>query len=128
AGQALHVTAQGLEVNGSAQTPVTVERTLPAHGRLEERADQMFGLSGDALITGYIRFETLDPTPGVIGVVNYGTADGVILSAVEAQAKGYSDFFFSQVAETLDYYTGMVLLNTNSDPAIVTIDNFDPAG
>src|SRR5207249_241118 len=40
--QTLRITADGLDQNGSAQTPasVTVERTLPPYGRLEERADQ----------------------------------------------------------------------------------------
>src|SRR5206468_4989884 len=124
------ITADGLDQNGSAQTPasVTVERTLPPYGRLEERADQMFDFSGDTLITGYMHFETRGNTPGVIGVFDYGSTDGVVLSAVEAQGAGCSDFLFSQVAETGIYYTGMALLNTNSDPSIVTIDNFSPAG
>ena len=126
--QTLRITADGLQVNGSALGSITVERTLPAYGRLEERADRMFGFSGDALVTGYIRFDARGSTPGVIGVLEYGSTDGLVLSAVEAASEGYSDFYFSQVAETPDFYTGMVLLNATNDPSIVTIDNFNPAG
>ena len=128
--QVLRITAEGLRVGGSARTPssVTVERTLPPNARLEERVDQMFNLSGDALIDGYIRFETQTDTPGVIGFLDYGTTDGIVLSAVEAQGEGYSDLLFSQVAEGSGYYTGLALLNPNREPSIVTLDTFDSGG
>src|SRR5206468_5615756 len=121
---------EGLRVGGSARTPssVTVERTLPQSARLEERVDQMFNLSGDALIDGYIRFETQTDTPGVIGFLDYGTTDGIVLSAVEAQGEGYSDLLFSHVAEGSGYYTGLALLNPNGEPSIVTLDMFDRTG
>src|SRR6059036_1247411 len=113
--QVLRITAEGLRVGGSARTPssVTVERTLPPNARLEERVDQMFNLSGEALIDGYIRFETQTDTPGVIGFLDYGTTDGIVLSAVEAKGEGYSNLFFSQVVEGAGFYTGLALLNPN---------------
>jgi len=128
--QVLRITAEGLRVGGSARTPssVTVERTLPPNGRLEERVEQMFNLSGDAIIDGYIRFETQTDTPGVIGFLDYGGTDGIVLSAVEAQGEGYSDLLFSHVAEGSGYYTGLALLNPNSEPSIVTLDTFDSSG
>ena len=128
--QVLRITADGLQVGGSPRTPssVTVERTLAPNARLEERVDQMFTLSGEALIDGYIRFETQTDTSGVIAFLDYGTTDGIVLSAVEAQGEGYSNLFFSQVAEGAGYYTGLALLNPNSEPSIVTLDTFDAGG
>src|SRR5262249_49344992 len=119
-----------LAINGNPLTPssVVVQRTLPPNSRLEERIDQMFGLTGDQLIMGYIHFETLSNTSGAMGMVEYGTTDGVVLSAVEAQGEGFSDFYFLHVAEDFGYYTGMALVNTNSDPTIVTLDSFNTAG
>ena len=88
----------------------------------------MFNFSGDALITGYIRFDTLGDTSGVIGFLDYGTTDGIVLSAVEAQAEGYSNLFFSHLAEGAGFYTGLALLNPNNEPSIVTMDTFDASG
>ena len=88
----------------------------------------MFNFSGDALITGYIRFDTLGDTSGVIGFLDYGTTDGIVLSAVEAQAEGYSNLLFSHLAEGAGFYTGLALLNPNNEPSIVTMDTFDSSG
>src|SRR5439155_6337304 len=105
--QVLRIAALGLETNGASRDPssVVVERTLAPYARLEENADDMFNFSGDALITGYIRFDTLGDTSGVIGFLDYGTTDGIVLSAVEAQAEGYSNLFFSHLAEGAGFYT-----------------------
>src|SRR5437867_7199283 len=125
--QVLRITADGLQVGGTPWTPssVTVERTLPPNSRLEESVAQMFNLSGDALIDGYIRFETETNTSGVVGFLDYGTTDGAALSAVEAQGEGYSNLVFSQVVEGGSFYTGLALLNPNNEPSIVTLDVFD---
>src|SRR5947208_2377942 len=88
----------------------------------------MFNLSGEVLIDGYIHFETETNTSGVIGFLDYGTTDGVTLSAVEAQGEGYSNLVFSQVVEGAGFYTGLALLNPNSEPSIVTLDIFDTGG
>src|SRR2546427_8332345 len=128
--QVLRITADGLQAGGNPRTPssATVERTLPPNARLEESVEQMFNFSGEALIEGYIRFETETNTSGVIGFLDYGTTDGVALSALEAQGGGYSNLFFSHVAEGAGYYTGLALLNPNSEPSIVTLDTFDAGG
>ena len=128
--QVLRITADGLQAGGSPRTPSseTVERTLPPNARLEESVEQMFNFSGEALIEGYIRFETETNTSGVIGFLDYGTTDGVALSALEAQGGGYSNLVFSYIAEGAGYYTGLALLNPNSEPSIVTLDTFDAGG
>ena len=127
--QVLRITAEGLQAHSTTRTPssVTVERTLPPNARLREGVEPMFNLSGDMLIDGYIHFETQTNTRGVIGFLDYGSREGM-LAAVEAQAEGYSDLFFPQVAEGGSYYTGLALLNPNSESSIVTLDAFAAGG
>src|SRR6266566_3670686 len=127
--QTIRITAQ-LEGNGQLYGPrlVGVERIIPPNGRLREPVEQMFGLQGNSLTTGYIRYETQGDTPGVFGYLDYGTTDGIALSAVEAQGQGYSDIFFSVLAENFAYYTGVALLNLNTQPATVTLEMFDRTG
>jgi len=100
--------------------------------QLAERVDQMFNLSGDALINGYIRFSAQNDAPGVIGFLELGTADGAALSAIEAQVEASSNLILSRVAEGSGSYTGLTLLNPNTEPSMVTADAFDasrnPAG
>jgi len=127
--QAVRITAQlegGFQPYGP--TSVSVERIIPSNGRLNEPVDQMFGLPGNSLTIGYIRYESPAETPGVFGYVDYGTADGIVLTAVEAQGEGYSDILFSQLVEGFAYYTGIALLNSNTQPATVTLDMFDRTG
>ncbi|PYS03244.1 MAG: hypothetical protein DMG12_12665, partial [Acidobacteria bacterium] len=125
--QAVRITAQ-LEGGSQPYGPklASVERIIPPNGRLYEPVKQIFGLVGNSLTTGYIRYETQGP--GVFGYLDYGTTDGVVLSAVEAQSEGYSDIFFSHLAEGFAYYTGIALLNSNTQPATVTLDMFDRTG
>ena len=128
--QSLQITANALRAGETALNPstITVQRTLDPNSRLEETVAQMFGLSGDTVITGYIRFETQDLTPGTIAILEYGATDGRFLSAIEAQPTGYSDVHFSEVADGNGYFTGVALLNADSNPATVTLDVFDAAG
>src|SRR5262249_28959961 len=128
--QVVRITATGPRVGGNPQTPssATVERTLAPNARLEERVEQMFKFPGQALVDGYIRFETETNTSGVFGFLDYGTTDGVALSAIEAQGVGYSNLFFSQVAQGASYYIGLALLNPNNESSIVTLDAFDASG
>src|SRR2546427_12467613 len=101
---------------------------MPAHGRLEETAASLFSLTGSGLTTGYIKWETQGNSGGFIGYLDYGTTDGVLLSAVPAQATSYSDLFFSHIAEGQGYYTGIAFLNANTQTSTVNIDAFDRDG
>ena len=128
--QVVRITAEALQVSGRPRIPssITVERTLPPYARLQESVDRIFNLSGSSLIDGYIRFETPSDTSGVFAFLDYGTTDGVILSAVEAQGDPYSDLLFSQVAEGSGYYTGLALVNPNNRQSVVTLDIFNRSG
>ena len=128
--QRVAIAAQGLEAGGQPLSPssVTIERTIPPFGKLEETVEEAFALGGDALITGYIRYDVMGETRGLIGYLDYGTTDGALLSAVPAQGAGFSDLFFSHVAEDLVYYTGLAFLNPNAQRTSLTIDVFDREG
>jgi len=128
--QTLTITADSFEKDGVAQTPsgAAVNRTIPPNGRLEESADSLFGLTGSSLYTGYIKWETHGNTRGVIGYLDYGTTDGVLLAAVSAQSAGYSDIFFSHIAQGLGYYTGIAFLNTNRETSTINMDLLDRDG
>jgi IPT/TIG domain-containing protein/ZU5 domain-containing protein len=128
--QVVNITADSLNRGGHPRTPssVIVERTIPPNGRLEEGAEQMFGLSGNELIVGSVRFDVQGSTRGLIGYLDYGTTDGILLSAVPAQGTGFSDLYFSHIAEGLGFYTGMALLNPNTQSCSVTIDVFNREG
>lgn len=81
--QTVKIRAAGLESGGTALSPAsaTAERTIVAFGRIEEDIERLFGLTGNALITGYVKWETTGNTAGVLGYVDYGTTDGTLLSA-----------------------------------------------
>ncbi len=127
--QVVRITADGLEANGTSIGPaVTVEKRIPAYGRLEQTADSLFSLTGNALITGYIRWDTQGTTRGFVGYLDYGTNDGVLLSAVPAQSTSYSDLFFSHIAQGAGYFTGLAFLNPNTQTSSITIDAYNPDG
>lgn len=101
----------------------TADRLLTARSRTEEDLTSMFGLFPANQITGYVRLEVLTDTPGISGFMEFGTTDGTLLSAVPAQSgAGYSEYFFSHIAEGLGYYTGLALLNPNDETIPVAID------
>jgi hypothetical protein len=127
---AVKITADGLTADGKSRIPgsVTIDRILPANGRLEERADHMFTLTGDALIAGSIRFEVQGNAPGLLGYLDLGTMDGILLSALPAQGSAFSDLYFSHVAEGSGFYTGLAFLNPNTQASSVTVDVFNREG
>src|SRR5204862_1454802 len=80
------------------------------------------------LMTGYLHYEVSTDTEGLLGSLAYGTIDGTALAAVPAQGNGYSDLFFAHVAQGLDFYTGLAMLNPNTDPVVVGFSTFDSDG
>jgi IPT/TIG domain/ZU5 domain len=126
--QTVRLTADNVERNGQNFGPISADRTIPANGRIEEDTVMLFRLLGPALITGSVQWQTLGDTPGVIGYLDYGTADGILLSGVPAQSAGYSDLFFSHVANNSVFYTGLAFLNPNVQSTVIGIDVFDAGG
>jgi hypothetical protein len=122
--QTVRLTAQNLQAGTQALAPVTVDQTIPANGRIEQDIATLFRLTSNAITVGSVQWQTLGNTPGVVGYLDFGSTDGVLLSAVPAQNTGYSDLFFSQVAEGIGFYTGLAFLNPNVQSTVVAIDVF----
>ena len=68
----------------------TVQRTIPAHGRLDESLGQMFDISGGAQTTGYLKLQTTD-VPGVIAYVEIAAFDGLLKLHLNASPKALVD-------------------------------------
>jgi hypothetical protein len=105
-----------------------VQRTIPARGRLDESLDQMFGLTGGSLTTGYLSFQTLTNTAGVEGFVEVAASQGLVLTAETIAGEAEMTMVFSQVAQGGGYWTGLALLNTEQARSLVTIELVSAAG
>ena len=128
--QKVLITAADLQVGGQPRMPwsQTIERVIPPYGRLAESVDTLFAFTTQPLMTGYLHYEVSTDTEGLLGSLAYGTIDGTALAAVPAQGNGYSDLFFAHVAQGLDFYTGLAMLNPNTDPVVVGFSTFDRDG
>jgi hypothetical protein len=128
--QTVRVTAQGLDQPGHGFPPGlgSIEKTINPYGIFGGDVSSIFGMVAPALITGYLRWEVPQATPGLIGYLDYGTSDGVLLSAAPAQTSTDTDLVFSHIAEGSGYYTGLAFLNLNDVAAGVTISAFDSEG
>ena len=111
-----------LTLNGT-----TVQRTIPAYGRLDESLAQMFNISGSSLTTGYLKLQTPD-TPGVSGYVEITAAEGLVRTTTPIARDALSRLMFSQIAQGGGYFTGLALLNTAAEAATVTIEIHSPSG
>src|SRR5262249_55894069 len=101
----------------------TVERTVPANGRLDETLDQMFNLSSATLQSGFVSFQASANTNGMIGFLEVAGANGTLLTAEPLFSESEVQQTFSQVAQGAGFFTGMAILN--ADPVVsanVTID------
>jgi hypothetical protein len=116
-----------MDVKGGSALLRTVQQTLAANERSEARLDQLFGFDPTKSIAGYVRFQTPPDSMGVFGYLESKTAGGG-LTAVAAQASGYSDVSFSQIANGADSYTGLTLMNAGLQASSITIDAFDSQG
>jgi hypothetical protein len=111
-----------LTLNGT-----TVQRTIPALGRLDESLAQMFNISGNSLTSGYLKLQTSD-TPGVGGYVEISISDGLARTTTPIASDAERQLIFSHVAQGGGYYTGLALLNAEAAAATVTIEVDSPNG
>jgi hypothetical protein len=73
--QSVSVTIGGLEYNGhlSAASSDTELVMVASHQRLEVPIGELFELSGNDLITGYVRYQSQDDTTGLFGYLEIRT-------------------------------------------------------
>ena len=119
-----------MEANNAASNPqsLIVERTIGAYGRLSDSIENLFQIGGSPLVTGYLQWQVIGETQGLIGVLEFGTEGGSIQTAVTSQSDGYSDVYFSYSAEAPGFYTGVALWNPNGSPSTLRLERFDTDG
>jgi hypothetical protein len=111
-----------LTLNGA-----TVERSIPAFGRLDESLAQMFSISGAALVTGSLKLQA-SGGPGVSGYVEIAAANGLVQTTTAIAREAQPRLMFSHIAQGGAYFTGLALLNTDAAAATVTIEVNSPSG
>ena len=134
------VTASAAMVDAIGQggaNVMTAQRTLGPFERLEAPLDQLFGFNAENSMLSYVRFEVdasiqdrvlgRQDMGGVFAYLESKTPDGKLI-AVTPQAAGYSDISFSYLANQGDLYTGLTLVNPDSQPASISIDALDATG
>jgi len=122
--QVVHLMAGGLSVGGGqAAGPMFAERVLFAHQRLEESVEQIFNLSVDTPVIGYIRFETENNSRAIIGSLEQDAGNSLeALTTSEPSDAAYSDAYFPFVMEDDAHYAGLALLNPNSESANILLE------
>ena len=103
----------------------SAEAELAAGEQISVQARDFFQLEGQA-IDGWL--EVTADQGQILGDVEFGDADGSFKAALPLQTSGAREFFLSHIAEGKDIFTGVTLLNTDSGPALITIEAFDPEG
>ena len=91
---------------------------------LEQDAGELFGLSS---AVGSLRVDA--DGPGIIGDVIFADPQAMSFAASsQLQSTKFSQAVFSQVANGMNYFTGVALLNPNPQATSVTLDVFTETG
>jgi hypothetical protein len=112
-----------------------VKFTIPAGAQLTQTVAGLFPALGADLVAGSIRVDVksiykgpIPTSPGLIGSVRIVAADGSASAAIPLRIPPLSHFVYSHVAQDSNYFTGVVILNTNSEPATYTLDVYTKEG
>jgi hypothetical protein len=118
--------------NSLGQAPISI----PPLGQAIETISHLFpALPSSQVTTGYLRVDLLSThigpfvfTPSITGSLRFSVADGSGSAALSLTSSLLTDFVYSHVAETAGYYTGIAMLNTNADPATISLEVFTGVG
>lgn len=109
----------------SVQPGTQLTRTLAA----------LFPGLGGSLVTGYavldvkpVNIGPFTSVPPLAGAVRFSAADGSSSSALPLFLAPYSDLIYSHVAQSLGYYTGVAILNTNASQVTAEITVYKADG
>jgi hypothetical protein len=118
------ITLHAVAENGSdLATPVTVH--LDIGQSLERGIDQLFGLTPTTV--GSLRIDA--DGAGVIGDILFGDPGNLRFAAASLlQSQKFSQAVFSQVANGLNYFTGLAVLNPGTQTASITLDVYTSSG
>jgi hypothetical protein len=98
--------------------------SLPASGRVDPELRSLFSLSSERLTQGWLKVEG---TGRLAGYVTY--SNGKAFAAVVSLAEPRNQLVFSQVAEEgTGFYTGLAVLNTNTENVLISISVYSRDG
>ena len=128
--QVIRITAGGMTQSGQAIPAKSVYRVLGlTRNFVRESISEMFDLPSTVMTTGYIHWQIItNGSSGLTGYLDYGTTDGILLSATPGQTTTSSEYIFSHIAQGNGYYSGLALLNAGEDPASLIVQAFSSEG
>jgi len=126
--QIIEVIADGIDEAGQSIPAKSTARTLSPNQFLQVDVAQQFAFRAPGITVGYLRWNVPLNSGGVIGFLDYGTTDGVLLTAIQAPATMGTRFLASQIAEGSGLYTGLAFLNSTTQGSTVQIRAFSPEG
>jgi hypothetical protein len=111
-----------LTLNGT-----TIPRIIQANSRLDESLADTFSISSAGTTTGFLKVQTSD-TPGLDGYVEISFAGGLLRTTTPIAREAQTRLVFSHLAQGSGFFTGLVLLNTQTVSASVTLEVHDLSG
>ncbi len=102
----------------------SVSGALPSGGQLQAAARSLFGFR-ESSVVGWLEVHSDSP---LAGTVVFGDQAGRFLASLPLQSAGAREFYLSHVAQTEELFTGLTLLNTGSEPALVSVEIFTGDG
>jgi hypothetical protein len=109
--------------------------TISSRKQMTSSLAELFPSIGPELLTGAIRVEVklhklgpFETGPSLIGAARFQAADGSASTAIPLVLNPSSDFIYSHVAQNPDYFTGVVLLNANSQASNFKLDVYSKEG
>jgi hypothetical protein len=117
------ITLQAVADDGSNLAAPAVAH-LDVGQSLEQSVDQLLGISGGI---GSLRVEA--DGPGIIGDILFGDPNGLGFAAsCPLENRKFKQAVFSHVANGLNYWTGLAVLNPNPQTASITLDVYAASG
>lgn len=108
---------------------------IPAKQQMISSLSELFPALGPSLVTGSIRIgvklnhsNPFSIGPALVGAAQFQAADGSSSTAIPLILSASGDFIYSHVAQNYGYFTGVVLLNTNSEPSDFQLDVYNEGG
>ncbi|MBP1622375.1 MAG: hypothetical protein H6Q07_395 [Acidobacteria bacterium] len=117
------VTLQAIGDDGSSLvSPLVLQ--LDVGESLEQNVNDLMGIANGV---GSLRVDA--DGPGVIGDVLFGDPGGLkFAAACPLESRKFKQAVFSHIANGLNYFTGLAVLNPNSQTASITLDVYATSG
>jgi hypothetical protein len=101
--------------------------TLPKGAQIKDDLNNIF--QQDPAVqntTGWVEIQS--SVDRVVGAISFTNSDGTFLTSFELSGTPLTHFVFPMSAEDSTYQTGIAILNSNDQPAAVTMELWQPEG